>query len=75
MRAESEVRWAAIGGGVIPTLLPSGFPAPPDRFDFRVDLSCRVRERANLALSWSGRAPKGGAVTQTARAELRAFFE
>jgi hypothetical protein len=75
LRAQAQARWAAITGGVVPTLLPEGLPTAPDRIDFDLDLSYRLRSRANLTLSWSGHQPKGGELVHTARGELRAFFE
>ena len=75
LRAESQLRFAAVSGERVPTLLPEGFALRADRFDFRVNVSYRLRQRVNLTFDWSGRAPEGGQLTQTARTEVRAFFE
>ena len=53
---------------------PNGFATKPDRFDFRLDASYRVRERANINLTWSGHTPVGAGLLQTALAELRTYF-
>jgi hypothetical protein len=75
LRAESQLRVAAVRGDRVPTLLPEGFAVRADRFDFRVNVAYRLRQRVNLTLDWSGRAGADGGLTQTARTELRAFFE
>jgi hypothetical protein len=73
-RVEALVRRAAIAGGAIPALVPAGFPAFPDRWDYTLQASVRLRERANLVLSGDGRAPLGRTWIHTGRAELRAYF-
>jgi hypothetical protein len=73
-RVEAIVRRAAITGGAVPALVPSGFPILPDRWDYSVQASLRVRERANLVLSSDGRAPLGRSWIHNGRAELRAYF-
>jgi hypothetical protein len=74
-RADGQVRWAPwIEGAHVPTLMPTALAIAPDRFDFRVDLSYRLRELANLGVGWSGRARRGGNLVHTARGELRAYF-
>lgn len=73
-RLEATARWGRVRGEVVPTLFPSGFATRPDRFDFRLDASYRVRERANVDLTWSGHAPVGERLIHSALAELRTYF-
>jgi hypothetical protein len=74
-RADGQVRWAPwIQGETLPTLMPVAVAVAPSRFDFRVDLSYRLRELANLSLGWSGRERRGGSLVHIARGELRAYF-
>lgn len=73
-RAEALVRRALIDGAAVPTLIPSGFPVFPDEWDYGLEGSVRVRERANLVLSGSGRKPPDRPWVHTGRAELRAYF-
>lgn len=73
-RGEFLAHRAAIGGGALPVLVPAGFPTFPDRWDYTLDLSVRVRERANLVLSANGHDPPGQRFVQSGRVELRAYF-
>jgi hypothetical protein len=73
-RGELLVRRAAISGGAIPALVPSGFPVLPDRWDYTLETSWRVRERANLVLSGNGHERAGTPFVHSGRVELRAYF-
>ena len=73
-RGELLVRRAAISGGPLPALVPSGFPVLPDRWDYTLETSWRVRERANLVLSGNGHERAGAAFVHSGRVELRAYF-
>ena len=73
-RGELLVRRAAISGGAIPALVPSGFPVLPDRWDYTLETSWRVRERANLVLSGNGHERAGADFVHSGRVELRAYF-
>jgi hypothetical protein len=74
-RADGQLRWSPwIEGKTLPTLMPTVLAMTPDRFDFRVDLSYRLRELANLSVGWTGHERRGGFLVHTARSELRAYF-
>lgn len=73
-RGELLLRRAVIGGGAVPVLVPSGFPTFPDRWDYTLETSWRVRERANLVLSGNGRQRPGATFIHSGRVELRAYF-
>ena len=73
-RSELQLRRAVIGGGALPVLVPSGFPTFPDRWDYTLETSLRVRERANLVLSGSGHQREGASFVHSGRFELRAYF-
>ena len=73
-RAELLLRRASISGGAIPTLVPTGFPVFPDDWDYLLEASVRVRERANLVLSGNGRKPQDRSWVHSGRCELRAYF-
>jgi hypothetical protein len=73
-RGELLVRRAAISGGAIPALVPNGFPVLPDRWDYTLETSWRVRERANLVLSGNGHERAGTSFVHSGRVELRAYF-
>ncbi len=73
-RGQLLVRRAAIAGGAIPTLVPSGFPVFPDAWDYLLEASIRVRERANLIVSGNGRKPQDRPWVHGGRCELRAYF-
>ncbi|MGH7725223.1 MAG: hypothetical protein ACREOU_07305 [Candidatus Eiseniibacteriota bacterium] len=73
-RAELLLRRATISGGAIPTLVPTGFPVFPDDWDYLLEASVRVRERANLVLSGNGRKPQDRSWVHSGRCELRAYF-
>jgi hypothetical protein len=74
-RADGQLRWSPwIEGRSVPTLLPTALAIGPDRFDFRLDLSYRLQELANVSVGWTGRERQGGSLVHTARGELRAYF-
>jgi hypothetical protein len=73
-RSELLMRGALIEGGAVPVLVPSGFPVFPDRFDYTLETSLRVKERANLVLSANGHQREGARFVQSGRVELRAYF-
>jgi hypothetical protein len=73
-RGELLLRRAAIAGGAVPTIVPNGFPAFPDRWDYTLETSWRVRERANLVLSGNGHQRPGDPFVHSGRVELRAYF-
>jgi hypothetical protein len=73
-RSELQLRRAAIGGGALPVLVPSGFPVFPDQWDYTLETSLRVRERANLVLSGNGHQREGASFVHSGRFELRAYF-
>jgi len=73
-RGELLLRRAAISGGAIPALVPNGFPVLPDRWDYTLETSWRVRERANLVLSGNGHERAGSNFVHSGRVELRAYF-
>jgi hypothetical protein len=73
-RGEFLAHHGVIGGGALPVLVPSGFPVFPDRWDYTLDLSVRVKERANLIVSGNGHEQPGHSFVQSGRVELRAYF-
>jgi hypothetical protein len=73
-RGEFLAHHGVIGGGALPVLVPSGFPTFPDRWDYTLDLSVRVKERANLIVSGNGHEQPGHPFVQSGRVELRAYF-
>jgi hypothetical protein len=73
-RGEFLAHRAFVGGGALPVLVPTGFPTFPDRWDYTLDLSMRVKERANLVFSGNGHERAGAAFVQSGRVELRAYF-
>ncbi len=74
MRSELLVRRAVVSGGAVPALVPSGFPLFPDTWDYSLETSLRVRERAHLVFGAQGRKPTNQDFVHTGRAELRAYF-
>jgi hypothetical protein len=73
-RLEGLARWGRVRGNTVPVLFPNGFAVAPDWFDFKIDASYRIRERANLDFSWSGHAPVGDRLIHNATAGLRTYF-
>jgi hypothetical protein len=73
-RLEGLARWGRVRGDTVPVLFPNGFAVAPDWFDFKIDASYRIRERANLDFSWSGHAPIGDRLIHNATAGLRTYF-
>ena len=74
LRSELLVRHAAVDGGAVPPLVPSGFPVFPDTWDYALETSVRVRERVNVVVGAQGRRPLDRDFVHTGRAELRAYF-
>jgi hypothetical protein len=73
-RLEGLARWGRVRGNTVPVLFPSGFAVTPDWFDFKIDASYRIRERANIDFSWLGHAPVGDRLIHSATAGLRTYF-